>query len=114
MNDSFQKHLLPVLKVHQISHKMCAPLFMHKAKIHCHLVDLIFTSFSSQKESEMIYVNVSRVRDEVNRDEARLYNPFIITITSSPMHIIYPYTLEGVCGLFTAKLFSLFALGFSN
>ncbi|XP_028409635.1 hapless 2-like [Dendronephthya gigantea] len=50
---------------------------------------------AGEKESEMIYVNVSRVRDEVNRDEARLYNPFIITITSSPMHIIYPYTLEG-------------------
>ena len=50
----------------------------------------------SQKESEMIYVNVTKVTDEVNHDEARLYNPFIITITSSPMHIIYPYYLVGV------------------
>ncbi len=44
----------------------------------------------------MIYVNVSKVRDDVNNDEARLYNPFIITITSSPMHIVYPYYLIGV------------------
>ena len=44
----------------------------------------------------MIYVNVSKVKDDVNNDEARLYNPFIITITSSPMHIVYPYYLIGV------------------
>lgn len=52
-----------------------------------------------QKESEMIYVNVSKVRDDVSQDEARLYNPFIITVTSSPMHIIYPYYLIGVSRL---------------
>ena len=44
----------------------------------------------------MLYVNVSKVEDEVDREEARLYNPFIITITKSPMHLIYPYHFVGV------------------
>ena len=44
----------------------------------------------------MLYVNISKVQDEVDRDEARLYNPFIITITKSPLQLIYPYHLEGV------------------
>ena len=40
--------------------------------------------------------NVSKVYDEVEREPARLYNPFIITLAKTPVHLTYPYYYRGV------------------
>ena len=40
--------------------------------------------------------NVSKVYDEVEREPARLYNPFIITLSKTPVHLTYPYYYRGV------------------
>jgi len=40
--------------------------------------------------------NVSKVYDEVEREQARLYNPFIITLAKTPVHLTYPYYYRGV------------------
>lgn len=50
---------------------------------------------NNQKGTEKLHATVSRVRDETSNDYARLYNPFMITVSKSPVYIIYPYTYTG-------------------
>ena len=40
--------------------------------------------------------NVSKVYDEVEKEQARLYNPFIITLAKTPVQLVYPYYYRGV------------------
>jgi len=47
--------------------------------------------------------NVSKVYDEVEREQARLYNPFIITLAKTPVHLVYPYYYRGVSSEITSK-----------
>lgn len=53
---------------------------------------------SGQNGSEMLKTvsNVSKVYDEVEREQARLYNPFIITLAKTPVHLTYPYYYRGM------------------
>ncbi|XP_068682010.1 hapless 2-like isoform X1 [Montipora foliosa] len=52
---------------------------------------------SGQNGTEMLKTvsNVSKVYDEVEREQARLYNPFIITLAKTPVHLTYPYYYRG-------------------
>lgn len=51
-----------------------------------------------QNGSEMLKTvsNVSKVYDEVEKEQARLYNPFIITLAKTPVQLVYPYYYRGV------------------
>ena len=40
--------------------------------------------------------NVSKVYDTVEREEARLYNPFVVSLVKTKVKLIYPYYLIGV------------------
>ena len=40
--------------------------------------------------------NVSKVYDEEEKEHARLYNPFIITLQKTPVNLVYPYYYRGV------------------
>ena len=59
-----------------------------------------------QNGSEMLKTvsNVSKVYDEVEREQARLYNPFIITLAKTPVHLTYPYYYRGVSSGFASGL----------
>lgn len=46
--------------------------------------------------------NVSKVYDEVEREQARLYNPFIITLSKTPVQLVYPYYYRGVSSKITS------------
>ncbi|XP_015762006.1 PREDICTED: protein HAPLESS 2-like [Acropora digitifera] len=52
---------------------------------------------SGQNGTELLKTvsNVSKVYDEVEREQARLYNPFIITLAKTPVHLTYPYYYRG-------------------
>lgn len=50
---------------------------------------------NNQKGTEKLHATVSRVRDETSNDYARLYNPFMITVSKSPVYNIYPYFFTG-------------------
>ena len=40
--------------------------------------------------------NVSKVYDTVEREEARLYNPFVVSLVKTKVKLVYPYFLVGV------------------
>lgn len=56
---------------------------------------VVMTVKNNQKGTEKLYATVSRVRDETSNDYARLYNPFMITLSKSPVLINYPYFYTG-------------------
>ena len=45
---------------------------------------------------------VNRARDETSNEYAKLYNPFMITLSKTPITINYPYYFIGV-RLFTLQ-----------
>lgn len=51
--------------------------------------------------------NVSKVYDEVEKEQARLYNPFIITLAKTPVQLVYPYYYRGVSSKITHKWIKL-------
>ena len=56
---------------------------------------VLLTVRNNQKGTEKLHATVSRVRDDTSNDYARLYNPFMITVSKSPVYIIYPYFYTG-------------------
>ena len=64
---------------------------------------LPFVWFQNGTEMLKTVSNVSKVYDEVEREQARLYNPFIITLAKTPVHLVYPYYYRGVSSEITSK-----------
>ena len=60
--------------------------------------------FVSQNGTEKLLAQISRVRDDTSSDYARLYNPFLITISKSPVLINYPYFYTGVSAVISCKV----------
>lgn len=63
---------------------------------------LIFNWFQNGTEMLKTVSNVSKVYDEVEREQARLYNPFIITLSKTPVQLVYPYYYRGVSSKITS------------
>lgn len=55
-----------------------------------------FVLFQNGSEMLKTVSNVSKVYDEVEKEQARLYNPFIITLAKTPVQLVYPYYYRGV------------------
>lgn len=69
------------------------------------VVTNFFILFWFQNGTEMLKTvsNVSKVYDEVEKEQARLYNPFIITLAKTPVQLVYPYYYRGVSSQITSK-----------
>lgn len=63
---------------------------------------LILNCFQNGTEMLQTVSNVSKVYDEVEREQARLYNPFIITLSKTPVQLVYPYYYRGVSSRITS------------
>ena len=64
---------------------------------------LHFVWFQNGSEMLKTVSNVSKVYDEVEKEQARLYNPFIITLAKTPVQLVYPYYYRGVSSKITHK-----------
>lgn len=68
---------------------------------------LHFVWFQNGSEMLKTVSNVSKVYDEVEKEQARLYNPFIITLAKTPVQLVYPYYYRGVSSKITHKWIKL-------